>query len=165
MAEAKVVKKAVDSIIEDLTANESKRFSKADFQTLVYGVLSDKNFKAKKFLIKNDEIVTEEYSINTGMNKFLDKLLKHAGMSDAGERAAIIETFEYSPKDTEWVMDAVDEAMYIYTDCDKNMRMFRDKMLQLTIKKMVRTGKFDGQVTYKKMVADRAKSLQKKLNK
>lgn len=152
----------VKELVEELQKNESSRFSKNDFQMLVFAVLADKDFRAKKYLLKNDEILEEEIEFNSAMRKFLDKLLRHAGMSDASERAAVIESFEYSAKDVEWVTDAVDEAMYIYSECDKNMRMFRDKMLQLTIRKMKRSGKYDGQVTYRKMVLDRAAALNKK---
>lgn len=162
MSEKKAVSKTVASIIDDLKENPSKRFSKADFQTLVYGILSDENFKAKKYLLRNDALIEDDISYCQGMRKFLDKLLKHAGMADSSERTAVIETFEYSAKDLEWVSEAVDEAMFIYSECDKNMRIFRDKMLQLTVKKMVRSGKYDGKVTYKKTVVDRAAALEKK---
>lgn len=146
---------SVASLIEELKSNPSSRFSKSDFQTLVFGVLSDKDFKAKKHLLKNGEMVEEEVEFGSAMKKFLDKLLKHAGMPDATERAAVIESFEYTPKDVEWITDCVDEAMYLYTECDKNMRMFRDKMLQLTIRKMKRSGAHEGKITYKKSVVDR----------
>lgn len=162
MSEKKVVATNVAEIVEELKKNPSSRFSKSDFQALVYGVLCDKEFKAKKFLLRNDAIQEEEVSLGAGLTKFLDKLLKHAGMTDASERAQIIDSFEFGTRDIEWVTDAVDEAMCIYTDCGKNMRMFREKMLQLTIKKMVRTGKFDGRITYKKTVVDRALAIQKK---
>lgn len=152
----------VQELIEELKKNNSSRFSKNDFQMLVFGVLADENFRAKKYLLKNDGIVEEDVEFNSAMRKFLDKLLKHAGISDVSERANVIDSFEYNSKDVEWVTDVVDEAMYIYSECDKNMRMFRDKMLQLTIRKMKRSGKFDGKVTYKKMVLDREAALQKK---
>lgn len=162
MSEKKVVMNAVSDIVENLKTNESARFSKADFQVLIYGILADKDFKAKKYFIKNDEMIEDEYSINEGMRKFLNKLLKHAGMEKSEERDKVIDTFEFSPKDVEWISDCVDEAMFIYTECGKNMRMFRDKMLQLSVRKMTRTGKFDGAVTYKKMVSDRVAALEKK---
>ena len=149
----------VDEIIEKLKKDPSSRFSKGDFQTLVYVVLSDEDFKAKKYLIQNSELQEEDVSIGDGMKKFLDKVLKHAGMSDSAERAKVIDTFEYSPKDIEWVTDAVDEAMHIYTECGKNMRMFRQKMLQLAVKKITRS---DGRLSYRKVVTDRSKNLAKK---
>ena len=152
----------VKDLVEELKTNPSSRFSKIDFQMLVFGVLADENFRAKKYLLKNDAIVEEDVEFNSAMRKFLDKLLRHAGISDASERASVIESFEFNSKDVEWVTDAVDEAMYIYSECDKNMRMFRDKMLQLTIRKMKRSGKYDGQITYRKMVMDRAAALNKK---
>lgn len=160
--ERKIVKTTVNDIVEDLKKNPSTRFSKSDFQTLIYGILSDKDFKAKKYLIKNDEVFEVDANIDIGMCKFLDKLLKHAGVNDYNERQRIIETFEYTPRDVEWIADAVDEAMFIYSECGKNMRMFRDKMLQLTIRKMVRSGKYDGKSTYKKMVMDKTAMLAKK---
>lgn len=162
MSDKKDVSMTVASIVEELKKNPSSRFSKSDFQTLVYGVLSDSDFKAKRYLLKNDEIMEEDANINSSMKKFLDKLLKHAGMTDSAERANIIDTFEFAPKDVEWLTDAVDEAMYLYSECGKNMRMFRYKMLQLAVKKMVRSGKYEGKVTYKKMVTDRAAMLAKK---
>ena len=112
MSEKKNVSYAVSSIVEELKKNPSARFSKSDFQILVYGILSDKDFKAKKYLLRNDALVEDEVDIGAGMTKFLDKLLKHAGVSESSERAKIIDGFEYGPRDIEWVTDAVDEAMY-----------------------------------------------------
>lgn len=152
----------VEELIEKLKKDPSSRFSKGDFQMLVYAVLSDDTFKVKKYLIHNSELQEDEESINDGMKKFLDKVLKHAGMSDANERAKVIETFEYSPKDVEWVTEAVDEAAWIYTECNKNLRLFRGKMLQLAVKKIERSGKFAGTVSYRKIVTDRSKNLAKK---
>lgn len=161
-SDKKMVAKSVSSLVQELQENPSTRFSKSDFQTLVYGILSDKDFKAKKYLLKGDSITEEDLDIHGGLYKFLDKLLKHAGVSDSDERNSIIEGFEYGPKDIEWITDAVDEAMSIYSDCGKNMRMFRNKMLQLTITKMVRSGKYAGKITYKKSVLDRAAALEKR---
>ncbi len=163
MSEKKNVELTVKSIVDEITTNPSVRFSKSDFQTLVFGVLSDKDFKAKKYLLRNGTIVEDSVCYNDGMVKFLDKLLKHAGISDANERSNVIDSFTYNPKDVEFIVDAVDEAMNIYTnECQKNMRMFRDTMLQLTIKKMIRSGKHAGKPTYKKMVLDRAAAANKK---
>ena len=161
-SDKKMVETRVENIVEEIKNNPSKRFSKADFQVLVYGVLADSDFKGKKYLLRNQQLLEEEVSYNQGLKKFLDKLLKHAGMTDSTERAQVIETFEYSPKDLEWVSDAVDEAMFIYSECDKNMRIFRDKMLQLTVKKIVRSGKYGGKISYKKQVVDRSAMLDKK---
>lgn len=161
-SEKKMAAKTVAEMIKELKENPSTRFSKSDFQTLVYGVLADKEFKAKKYLLKGDAIIEEDLDIGGGLYKFLDKLLKHAGVSESAERATIIEGFEYSPKDIEWITDAVDEAMAIYSDCGKNMRMFRNRMLQLTVTKMIRSGKYAGKVTYKKSVLDRAAALEKR---
>ena len=165
MSDKKTVNVTVENMIEELKKNPSSRFSKADFQMLIYAILSDKDFKAKKHLLRNDQIIEEECDIGAGMRKFLDKLLKHAGMTDAGERDQIIDTFEYGVRDIEWIEDAVDEAMYQYSETGKNMRIFREKMLQLTIKKMVRSGKYAGTITYKKTVVDRALALQKRQEK
>ena len=156
---------SVKLMVEELKQNPSARFSKADFQGLIYAVLADKDFKAKKFVLKNDALVEEDNDIGAAMHKFMDKLLKHAGMSDPAERTAVIESFEYGVRDIEWVADAVDEAMYQYCECNKIMRMFRDKMLQLSVKKMVRSGKWEGQLTFKKTVVDRALALQKRKEK
>lgn len=162
MSDKKAVKSAVNDLVEELKKNPSSRFSKQDFQMLVFGVLSDKEFKSKRYMLRGTELIESEVDIGGAMGKFLDKLLKHAGVVESSERTKIIEGFEYTPKDIDWVIDAVDEAMFIYTECGKNMRMFRDKMLQLTIQKMVRTGKYDGKVTYRKKVIDRAMELKKR---
>lgn len=159
---ANKVEANVAKMVEELKKNPSARFSKSDFQGLVYAILADKDFDTKKYVIKNDEMVEVHYSMNAAMAKFMDKLLKHAQMSDSTERARVIESFEFGPRDIEWIADAVDEAMYQYSECGKNMRMFRDKMLQLSVKKMVRSGKSAGKITYKKSVVDRALALQKR---
>ena len=159
---ANKVEANVAKMVEELKKNPSARFSKSDFQGLVYAILADKDFDTKKYVIKNDEMVEVHSSMNAAMAKFMDKLLKHAQMSDSTERARVIESFEFGPRDIEWIADAVDEAMYQYSECGKNMRMFRDKMLQLSVKKMVRSGKSAGKITYKKSVADRALTLQKR---
>lgn len=151
----------VEEIVEKLKKDPSSRFSKSDFQTLVYAVLSDKSFKAEKYLMHNGELIKDECSISDGMRKFLDKVLKHAGFSDSSERANLIDTFEYNPRDIEWITDAVDEALWIYSECGKNTRIFRDKMLQLAVKKMVRSGKYAGKVTYKKILTDRSSKVKK----
>lgn len=159
--EKKAMKMTVNSVVEQIKENPTSRFSKADFKLLVFSTLADESFKAKKYVLKNHELLEEDYSINGAMRTFLDKLLKHVGISDAAERERALDSFEYAPKDIEWVMEAVDEAMYIYTECDKNMRMFRDKMLTLSVKKMVRSGKYAGMTTYKKTVVNRALALKK----
>ena len=159
---ANKVEANVAKMVEELKKNPSARFSKSDFQGLVYAILADKDFDTKKYVIKNDEMVEVHSSMNAAMAKFMDKLLKHAQMSDSTESARVIESFEFGHRDIEWIADAVDEAMYQYSECGKNMRMFRDKMLQLSVKKMVRSGKSAGKITYKKSVVDRALALQKR---
>lgn len=159
MSDKKNLEKSVDAIVERLANDENGRFSKSDFQGLIYAVLADPDFKAKKYLLRSDKISEVEYSIHDGMIKFLNKVLKHAGMTDPSERSKVIDSFEYGPQDIEWVMDAVDEAMYLYSESGKNLRMFRDKMLQLAVKKMVRSGKYNGKITYKKSVLDRAAQM------
>ena len=153
----------MENNVKDLVArltqegeNRVKRFSKNDFRDLVFLILSDKDFKAKKYLLRNDDFVEEEISYNDAMRKFLDKLLKHAGISDAVERSNVLDTFTYSSKDTEWICDVVDEAMSLYVESGKNMRIFRDKMQLLTFSRMARKGKYEGKYTYKKSVLDRA---------
>jgi hypothetical protein len=155
----------VDLMIETLKQNSSARFSKADFQGLVYAILADKDFKTKKYVLKNAELVEEDVSINEAMRKFMDKLLKHAGMSDSNERANVIDTFDFGSRDVEWISDAVDEAMYQYIECGKNMRIFRDKMVMLAFKKFQRSGKYEGKLTFRKSVVDRQAVLLKKQKK
>lgn len=160
--EKKVVKTAVADIIQDIKDNDSRRFSKGDFQALVYAILADKNFNAEKWIQRGDELVSETFSINADLRKFLNKLLKHAGISDPVQRDHVIDAFEYSPKDIGFVTDAVEEAMYQYAESGKNLTIFREKMLRMSIKKIVRTGKYDGQITYKKSVVDRKATLAKR---
>ena len=152
----------VEDIVTQLKNNPSTRFSKTDFQILLYAVMSDPTFKAKKYVLRNDELVETFEDMSEGMKKFLDKFLKHVGLSKSSERDSIIESFEYGPRDVEWITDVIDEAMYLYTETGKSMKLFRDKMLQLGIRKMVRSGKYDGKVTYKKSVVDRVAALKKK---
>lgn len=158
MADKKVTIR-VEDMVEKLKKDPTSRFSKTDYQLLVYAVLSDEEFRAKKYLFHNGAVMEEETSICEAMKKFMDKVLKHAGMTDPTERRKVIDTFDYSPRDVEWVSDAVDEAMFQYSECGKNMRMFRDKMLQLAVKKMVRSGKYAGKTTYKKTVTDRTSKM------
>jgi CCR4-NOT transcriptional regulation complex NOT5 subunit len=158
----------VNELVEKLSKESAegvKRFSKSDYRDLVFAVLADEDFKAKKYLLRKDEIIEEEVSYNAAMRKFMDKLLKHAGLSDSSERQNVLDTFEYSPKDVEWVCDAVDEAMTLYVDSGKSMRVFRDKMHILGYSKMIRSGKHAGKYGYKKTVIDRAADLAKKKKK
>ena len=158
----------VNELVEKLSkesADGVKRFSKSDYRDLVFAVLADEDFKAKKYLLRKDEIIEEEVSYNAAMRKFMDKLLKHAGLSDSSERQNVLDTFEYSPKDVEWVCEAVDEAMTLYVDSGKSMRVFRDKMHILGYSKMIRSGKHAGKYGYKKTVIDRAADLAKKKKK
>ena len=158
----------VNDLVKKLTkegADGVKRFSKSDYRDLVFAVLADEDFKAKKYLLRKDEIVEEEVSYNAAMRKFLDKLLRHAGLSDPSERQNVLDTFEYSPKDIEWVCDAVDEAMTLYVDSGKSMKVFRAKMHILGYSKMIRSGKHAGKYGYKKTVVDRAADLAKKKKK
>ena len=150
----------VESMIESLKSGPSTRFSKTDFQCLVYAILSDPDFKAKRYLTRSDTPDKESsYDFNRAIYKFMHRLLKHAGMMDSRERAAVIETFEYGPRDVEWIVDAVDEATYIYTECGKNMHLFRNKMMNLSIRKMTRK---DGKESYKKAVMNRSMKERKK---
>lgn len=155
----------VNAIVEELKIDGTTRFSKADFQSLVFAVLSDKTFDAKRYFINNDELVEDPTNVSAGFYKFMDKLLKHAGVSSASERESIIETFEYTPRDVEWVADCVDEAMWLYAEAGKNMRLFRGKAVQLSIRKMERSGKYGKRLTYKKSIMDRALALKKRKDK
>ena len=154
-----IVTVAVSDMIEKMKSNPGSRFSKAEYQMLVYSVLADKSFKAKRYI---DGETEEDIDIQGGMFKFLDKLLKHAGMSDSGERQKVLETFEFNARDLEWVSDAVDEAMSLYIECGKSYRMFREKMISLAIKKIKRTGKYDGKVGFKKSIIDKSMRAAKK---
>lgn len=151
----------VMEMLRELSEDPSTMYSRTKYQALVYGILADPDFKAKKILMHHGELVEVDYSIHEKFIRFLDKFLKHAGVTERSERMQIIESFEMTPKDTEWFTDAVDEAIYQYMECGKNMRLFQDRMLRLTIKKIRRTGSHKGEVSYKKSVVDRRKRLQK----
>ena len=152
-------------MLRELTNEPGSAYSRGRYQQLVYAILSDPEYKAKKLLLRKGELIEADYSIHEKFVRFLDKFLKHAGVTDREERKQIIETFEMTPKDTEWFTDCIDEAIYQYIESGKNMRLFQDRMLRLTIKKIKRTGKHEGEVTYKKSVVDRSKRLQKEKQK
>jgi len=151
----------VVEMLSELEQDPGTAFSRTKYQALVYAILSDPDFKAKKILLRHGELVEVDHSIHDRFVRFLDKFLKHAGVTDRSERRELIESFEMTPRDTEWFTDAVDEAIYQYMECGKNMRLFQDRMLRLTIKKIRRTGSHEGEVSYKKSVVDRRKRLQK----
>ena len=52
--------------------------------------------------------------------------------------------------------------MSIYVDCGKSMKLFREKIQILSITQMARSGKYEGRVTFKKSVMDRAAMMAKK---
>ena len=64
---ANKVEANVAKMVEELKKNPSARFSKSDFQALVYAVLADKDFDTKKYVIKNDEIIEQHTSLNDAM--------------------------------------------------------------------------------------------------
>lgn len=152
-------KNEVYNMLEGMTSPNSTKFNKAEFQNLVYSIMVDDQFKIKKFMVKAGEVIEDDYSVYDAFVKFLDKFLKHAGMVDAGEREAVIDSFECTSKDVEWVSEAVDEAMFLYTESGKNLRVFRDKMRQLTLKKIDRHGEHEGRYSYRKMVSDKVELL------
>lgn len=154
-------KLSVENMLTELKNNPSKRFSKTDFQNLIYAILMDDEYMAKTYLTRANGILEEGKNYRAAMLKFLDKLLKHAGMSDSSERQKVLNTFEFGYRDVEWIADAVDEATYQYVEAGKNMRVFRDKLIQLTLKKAVRTGKQAGKITYKRTINDRTGMLNK----
>ena len=50
----------VNELVERLQADDkTKRFSRADYRDLVFAVLSDDTFKAKKYLFRQDEMFSE----------------------------------------------------------------------------------------------------------
>lgn len=146
--------KTVADLVNSMKNSKSTKFSKGDFEALAHAILSDDTFKAKRLIFKAGEMITEEKDIRGAMKLFLEKLLKHAGMKNEDERKQIVDTFKFTEKDIKFVTDTVEEAMYMYVESGKNMRMFRDKALQLAIKKIPRTGKYEGRKTFKKSVKD-----------
>ena len=53
----------VNELVERLQADDkTKRFSRVDYRDLVFAVLSDDTFKAKKYLFRKDEMFEEEVS-------------------------------------------------------------------------------------------------------
>lgn len=149
------VQVTVDELLKKITENGSKKFSKADYQLLTYAIISDKTFKTKKFFIKANELVEESGSVAESMDAFLNQFLKHVGIGSEEERQSIIDSFEFSPKMVDFMQDLIEEAMHQYLEAGKSLKIFKDKKLQLTLKKIVRTGKYEGQKTYKKSVVDK----------
>lgn len=149
-----MAKVTVTEVVEKLKGSGNARFSQDDYKTLAYAVLSDKEFKAKKYLFKNDELEADVSYVEE-MGKFLDKLLKHAGIMDKTERESVISSFEFTANDVEWVTEVSDTINHIYLDCGKSLRMFRKELSQLTIKRIKRTGKYEGRDGYKKTINDR----------
>ena len=169
MTVEEVIRRRVESNVErmvgELRSNPSARFSYSDWNALIFAILSDPDFRAKKLLLRDDRMVEFDVDIRASFIKFLEKVLRHAGMEDRSERLRVIDSFEFGPRDLEWVSETVDEAMFLYTEAGRNMRIFRNKALQLSLKKMARSGKYGGRITYKKSVVNRLANLEKRLGK
>ena len=134
----------------------STRFSRDEFEELFYHVLSDPTFKARKWIIKGRKLLETQTNFNEKFNKLLGKLLQHAGIDDPKQIKHILSTFAYTEKDVAFLIDAVEEAIYQYTECGKSMHLFRHKLHRLAIKKAKRSGgKHAGELTYRRTVVNR----------
>lgn len=156
----------VISIVKDmedkLRNNPSTRFSQSDFEELIYALIKDNSHKIKNHQIKKLEIVSEDgTSVSDDARAFFKKLLKHSGINNEEEMDVLIDTFEYRPKDLAWISKCFNEAIRIYTDCGKSAKMMTNSMISLSIKKVVRTGKYDGEETYKRSVGSLKRSLER----
>lgn len=153
--------KKVADVVAKINSNKSTRFSRGEYAELIYALIQDDTHVFEKFVLKGAEITKDDKSLSDDAKKFFRKLLKHAGLKTDEEISAVIDTFEYSPKDVEWISDIVDEAVRIYTECGKSVVMMKDSLRRLTLKKVTRTGKFDGQITYHRTVKDLKRSAEK----
>ncbi len=150
------VENVLEMISEDIAEKHSTRFSKTEFEALFYAVLSDPAFNVKKWLLRNKKLVESHYSVNKSMKKFMKKLLIHAGIDDEKQLNMIIETFEYKASDARFMLEAVDEAMFLYLESGKCMHIFRDKLNRLALKKSKKaSGKYAGKLTYRRTLIAR----------
>lgn len=150
--------KQVKEVVAKLKANKSTRFSTSEYRELIYALIKDDTHTAKKFALKGTEIIEEDFSISADARKFFKKLLKHAGLKSDDEINQIIDTFEYSPNDLAFIADCVDEAIHIYTDLGKTVKLMKDGMSRVSIKRVERSGKYAGEITYRRSIQDLEKS-------
>ena len=153
--------KKVADVLAKINSNKSARFSRSEYMELVYALIQDDTHTFKKFALKGDQITEDGESLSAAARKFFTKLLKHAGLKTEEEINSVLDTFEYSPKDVEWISDLVDEAVRIYTDSGKSVVLMKDALRRLTLKKVERTGKFNGQITYRRTVKDLPRAAEK----
>lgn len=146
--------KKVADVVAKIKAGKSTRFSEAEYRELIYALICDNEHTFEQFALKGGEITKDEKNLSKEARKFFSKMLKHAGLKSEEEIEAVLDTFEFSPKDLEWVSDIVDEAVRIYTDCGKSVSMMKKSIRSLSLKKVERSGKYAGQVTYQRKVRD-----------
>lgn len=146
--------KKVTDVIAKLKANNSSRFSKSEYTELIYALINDNEHVFEKFALKGGEITKDGESLCKSARKFFTKMLKHAGVKTEDEINAILDTFEYSPKDLEWISEIVDEATRIYTESGKSVMLMKDSIRKVTLRKVERTGKYAGEITYRRGVKD-----------
>lgn len=157
--------KKVADVVAKINSNKSARFSRGEYTELIYALIQDDSHTFKKFALKGDQITEDGETLSRSARKFFSKLLKHAGLKTEEEINSVLDTFEYSPKDVEWISDIVDEAIRIYTDSGKSVVVMKDALRRLTLKKVERTGKFNGQITYRRTVKDLPRAAEKAKNK
>lgn len=153
--------KKVADVVAKIQSNKSARFSRGEYMELIYALIQDDTHTFKKFALKGDQITEDGETLSASARKFFSKLLKHAGLKTEEEINSVLDTFEYSPKDVEWISDIVDEAIRIYTDSGKSVVVMKDALRRLTLKKVERTGKFNGQITYRRTVKDLPRAAEK----
>lgn len=139
-----------------------KRIGGRTFRELVFALAIDGKSEATDhfFSPKTGERL-EKKNIRKQLDELFDKLLRKSGVKEEKERAAIIEAFEYRPKDIEFVINLYEEAAYQVLEAGKTHTMFTNKPLGVSLTKDVRKGKYEGQVTIRRKLQDRRKKLAK----
>lgn len=111
--------------------SKNRKYNEKQFKNLIAAILTDKDYvTSDKF-----QDITKKFIKNPQkkLGSFLSKLLRHAGIKSDDERQAIIDTFEASVKDFDFVFEAVDEAMEQYLRAEKTVRFMADKPMTLSL--------------------------------
>lgn len=155
-------KPLVKDLVNEFKESKSKRFKTKEFELLFYAVLTDKSHMVKKLAYdyKNCTKDASEENLSILMDNFLDIAYKHAGIG-ADERKALIETFEYKPKDVNFLIRALEEAESLQVESGKALRKWAEKEIGLMVQKYERKGKYEGQIGYKRKIEDREDKLAK----
>ena len=153
----------VKEIVEQMKAEESKRFKTQELQTLFFAVLSDDEHEGKnlRYDIKNKSKSSDPVNYNKMFKAFIDGVYKFAGVK-AEERESLVAAYQPKAKDLAFFIDAVEEAEMLYIEAGKSLKKWAKHEYNLTLKKKVRKGKYEGQVTISRNLTDREKQISKK---